>query len=91
MLCYARGKFLQALEGDRSVVNRLYRKIMEDARHESCDIVSCVEIDAYQFAEWSMRHVALDMPFDCELDELSADDARNYLRECAARERRNAA
>ena len=87
ILCYARGKFLQALEGERSVVNALYRRILQDARHQKCEIVSCSEISAYQFAEWSMRHVALDMPFDCELDELGARDAKQYLLECASRER----
>jgi len=91
ILCYAHGKFLQALEGERSVVNGLYRRILQDPRHQNCEIVSCSEISAFQFAEWSMRHVAMDMPFDGELDELGAGDARQYLLQCAARERRSAA
>jgi len=90
ILCYARGKFLQALEGESSVVNRLYRKIMQDPRHH-CEILSFTEINAHRFAEWSMRHVALDLPLGVDLDQLTARDAEQYLLECAAHERRRAA
>ncbi len=91
VLCYSRGKFMQALEGDRGTVNRLYRKISMDPRHRDCDVLSCHEIRSPRFAEWSMRHVAMELPLDRELDEFSAADAEAYLLECAAYERRTAA
>ena len=33
VLCYSEGIFLQVLEGGRSAVNRLYNRIVADARH----------------------------------------------------------
>ncbi|MFZ9429455.1 MAG: BLUF domain-containing protein, partial [Burkholderiaceae bacterium] len=33
MLCHSDGLFIQVLEGGRSAVNRLYQRILADARH----------------------------------------------------------
>jgi hypothetical protein len=57
MLCYGGGKFLQALEGERVAVNALYHGIALDARHFGCTLLSVEEIDARDFAEWSMKIV----------------------------------
>ena len=91
ILCYARGKFLQALEGERSVVNRVYRKIAQDSRHHDCEILSFTAIDTHRFVDWSMRLVAMDLPPNVELTQMTPLAAEEYLNECAERERRRAA
>lgn len=60
MLCYSGGSFLQALEGDRDEVNRLYNRIVRDPRHEQCTILSYGRIVARQYDDWSMKLVGLD-------------------------------
>jgi hypothetical protein len=55
MLCYGGGKFLQALEGERVVVNALYHHIARDPRHAHCTLLAVEEISARDFAEWSMK------------------------------------
>lgn len=54
MLLYAQGKFIQVLEGDRTVVNKLYSIIVGDPRHRKVTIV--IEGDASEriFKDWSM-------------------------------------
>lgn len=58
ILCYSGNAFLQAIEGRRSEVNRLYLRIAQDPRHSSCELLSCSEIDARDFADWSMKLVS---------------------------------
>ena len=60
ILCYGSGHFLQALEGDRSVVNALYHRIALDPRHDACELLSVEDITTRDFAEWSMRIVNWD-------------------------------
>lgn len=55
MLCYGGGKFLQALEGERAVVNALYHHIATDSRHSCCQLLNVEEITSRDFAEWSMK------------------------------------
>ncbi len=55
MLCYSGGRFLQALEGERAVVNALYDHISKDARHTNCQLLCVEDIDARDFGEWSMK------------------------------------
>lgn len=57
MLCYGSGRFLQALEGDRTAVNALYHRIATDKRHRACQLISVEEIAARDFPEWSMKVV----------------------------------
>jgi hypothetical protein len=60
MLCYGNGAFLQALEGDRDVVNRLYNRIVGDDRHSGCTLLSYGRIVSRSFEDWSMKLVSLD-------------------------------
>ena len=53
-LCWANGIFLQQLEGDRTAVNTLYRRIMADDRHRESIILDMAEISHRRFASWSM-------------------------------------
>jgi hypothetical protein len=55
ILCYGGGKFLQALEGERAVVNALYHHIAQDPRHEHCQLLCVEDITEREFGEWSMK------------------------------------
>lgn len=60
ILCFGNGAFLQALEGDRDVVNRLYNHIVTDPRHRECTILRYGRIASRSFHDWSMKLVGLD-------------------------------
>ena len=57
LLCYSDGIFMQALEGGRDAVNRLYLKIAGDARHTDVVLLSYEEINERRFAGWAMGQV----------------------------------
>jgi hypothetical protein len=59
LLCCSGGIFLQALEGGRDAVNRLYLKIAADPRHSDVVILSYEEISERRFAGWAMGQVNL--------------------------------
>jgi hypothetical protein len=54
--------FLQALEGERDVVNALYNRIVADPRHERCEILRYGRIATRRFDQWKMKLVGLDDP-----------------------------
>ena len=60
ILCYGGGSFLQALEGERDEVNRLYNRIVRDSRHTDCTILRYGRIVSRHFDAWSMKLVGLD-------------------------------
>ncbi|MDA0330253.1 MAG: BLUF domain-containing protein [Gemmatimonadetes bacterium] len=51
--------FLQALEGGRSEVNRLYNKIVCDDRHTDVVLLDYAEIHERRFANWRMGRIDL--------------------------------
>lgn len=53
-LCLSDGIFLQILEGDREMVNRVYHRILADSRHKDPAILDYREVTARSFSEWSM-------------------------------------
>ena len=57
VLCYSDGIFIQALEGGRATVNKLYLKIAADPRHTDVVLLSYEEIGERRFAGWSMGQV----------------------------------
>jgi hypothetical protein len=59
VLCFSGGIFLQVLEGGRSPVNALYRRIAADTRHRDVELLSYDEIEERSFAGWSMGQVNL--------------------------------
>ena len=59
VLCFSQGIFLQALEGGRGPVNRLYNRIVADPRHSQVELMSYEEISERRFAGWSMGQVNL--------------------------------
>ena len=54
MLLFHEGSFIQALEGEKSVVERLYEKIGQDKRHTETRVLFRGEIDERHFETWSM-------------------------------------
>ncbi len=54
LLCYSDGIFIQALEGGRDAVNRIYNRIAADTRHKDVVLLSYEEILERRFAGWSM-------------------------------------
>jgi Sensors of blue-light using FAD len=59
VLCFSEGIFLQVLEGGRSAVNRLYNRIVSDARHSQVELLMYEEIGERRFAGWSMGQVSM--------------------------------
>jgi len=61
VLCICHGDiFMQALEGGREEVNRLYAKLLHDARHTDVTLLSYSEISERRFSSWRMGRVDLD-------------------------------
>jgi len=59
VLCQGQGVYLQALEGERGEVNRLYARIFADQRHTHVEMVHCESITQRRYENWSMAHVEL--------------------------------
>jgi hypothetical protein len=59
VLCFSEGIYLQALEGGRSAVNKLYNRIAADPRHTDVELLCYEEIGERRFAGWSMGQVNL--------------------------------
>lgn len=59
VLCLSDGIFLQVLEGGRSAVNQLYKRIVSDPRHADVELLLYQEIRERRFAGWSMGQVNL--------------------------------
>jgi len=106
VLCFGGGIFVQALEGDRTVVNRLYSSIARDPRHGDCQILDGRSITTRDFAEWSMKLIGWDdVPTASrralllrhsgstafDPRQMRGPQAIGFLRDLAASERRAAA
>ena len=59
VLCEGQGMFLQALEGERGPVTRLYARISADPRHTDLELIHCESITQRRYGEWSMARVQL--------------------------------
>jgi Sensors of blue-light using FAD len=59
VLCEGQGVFLQALEGERGTVTRLYARIFADPRHKDLELIHCESITERRYGEWSMARVSL--------------------------------
>jgi hypothetical protein len=57
VLCFSEGVFMQVLEGGRGAVNKLYNRIVADARHSDVLLLNYEEIAERRFAGWSMGQV----------------------------------
>ena len=59
VLCEGQGVFLQAIEGERANVTRLYSRIAADARHTALELIHCESITDRRYSGWSMARVRL--------------------------------
>ena len=59
VLWEGQGVFLEALEGERGVVTRLYARISADPRHKELELIHCESITQRRYGEWSMARVDL--------------------------------
>ncbi|MBC7729499.1 MAG: BLUF domain-containing protein [Microbacteriaceae bacterium] len=59
VLCEGQGVFLQALEGERGQVTRLYARIFADPRHADLELIHCESITERRYGQWSMARVRL--------------------------------
>jgi len=59
MLVFSDNKFLQVLEGPAVNLNRLYAKILQDARHRNSLLLSYTPIFRRLFSAWAMKGVNL--------------------------------
>ncbi len=57
VLCCSDGIFMQAIEGGRGVVSKLFQKIAADPRHTDVVLLSYEEIAERRFAGWAMGQV----------------------------------
>lgn len=74
-LCFATQYFLQAIEGPRLEINRLYNRILLDKRHQDLVLIGYEEITERLFSGWEMDYA----PMTDEINHLisSEDDAIN--------------
>lgn len=61
VLCQGQGLFLQVIEGERSGMNALYRRISADTRHKDVEMLLYEEIKERRFGQWSMALVNLSV------------------------------
>ena len=59
VLCQGTGFFIQMLEGERSIINQLYSRIIRDSRHKDVELVGFEEINQRKFKQWSMALIDL--------------------------------
>jgi hypothetical protein len=52
--------FVQALEGDEATVQRLFRRIAADDRHEAVSVIESGDVPRRVFSRWSMARVSAD-------------------------------
>lgn len=57
ILCFGCGVFLQAVEGGRVAVNKLYQHIQRDPRHTDVTLLDYEEISERRFGGWTMGQV----------------------------------
>ncbi len=58
-VCQTGNVFLQALEGGREAINRLYGNLLRDTRHRDVTLLDYAEINQRRFAGWRMGAVNL--------------------------------
>lgn len=76
VLLFHRGRFVQAIEGERDPVAETYARIVNDTRHENCVPLGVERIDERTFGDWTMGR----LPVSGE-DGAAADTLLTHLRE----------
>ncbi|MGR9073214.1 MAG: phosphate-starvation-inducible PsiE family protein [Gammaproteobacteria bacterium] len=60
VLLYANQTFVQVLEGEDSIVDRVFETIKKDSRHRGVKLIERVPIENREFPDWSMGFEELD-------------------------------
>lgn len=60
VLCYGDGYFFQCLEGERSRVETLYDRLLDDDRHRDVTLLSKRPVSQRMFKLWSMKFMNVD-------------------------------
>jgi len=79
MLFLGNGYFLQCLEGPRSNVNALYKKILVDERHTEVQVLEFREVADRYFGEWTMKYVGSINVISKILKETGLKEFNPYL------------
>ncbi len=79
VLFYGEGCFFQCLEGPKTHVDDLYKRICSDPRHEDITVLLVSYIDRKYFAEWSMKLVQDDQAVKAHLSEIGLKFFNPYL------------
>jgi hypothetical protein len=80
LLLYRDGNFIQAIEGEREAVTALHRKIATDPRHHGLITMYTREVEAREFAQWSMGFRNLADPSVLELPGYSTFLEYDFMR-----------
>ena len=56
-LVFNHNYFLQSIEGARPVINSLLRKLIQDERHHSLQVIECREVEQRHWNKWSMKYL----------------------------------
>jgi hypothetical protein len=60
VLFYGDGYFFQCLEGDKTAVHNLLKRLGKDDRHTDVKIISEQSIHVRRFDDWSMKYTAIN-------------------------------
>jgi hypothetical protein len=74
LLLHRQNCFFQVLEGHKSAVQGLYRKIRQDNRHQRCELLFEGDVEKREFTDWRMGFVQLD-----EIDAAQLPGFTDYL------------
>jgi hypothetical protein len=66
MLVYCGGNFMQALEGSRQAVERIFASIKRDSRHRNVQMLLTFEDERRDFPDWSMGYSHSPHPIKLE-------------------------
>ena len=72
VLCQGQGVYLQVLEGERSLVDALYARILQDKRHQDIALRQQEDIKSRRYGRWAMAHI--DLTHLAHADTLPAFD-----------------
>ena len=72
VLCQGQGVYLQVLEGERSQVDALYARILQDKRHQDIVLRQQEDIKSRRYGRWAMAHI--DLTHLAHADALTAFD-----------------
>ena len=56
LLLLIQGKFIQYIEGPRNEIEKVYKKIENDPRHNDLLLLDKGELEERQFSDWSMAY-----------------------------------